>query len=105
MAKLADNNAFWKFADNLFKNQQQLGTPLYERLAEAEGISKADFTSCLSSPDIAKRVNDNLDDAVASGGQGTPYVIIINKKGEKFPFSGALPYAQVIQMIDKARGN
>ncbi|TSC62208.1 MAG: DSBA oxidoreductase [Parcubacteria group bacterium Gr01-1014_48] len=105
VAQEADNDAFWKFAGELFKNQQELGAPLYEKLAKRAGISKNDFSTCIASPKIEKQINDDMGDAVNSGGQGTPYVIIINKKGETSSFSGALPYAQVIQAIDKARGN
>lgn len=104
IAREAGNDAFWAFADQVFKNQQQMGTAFYEKLAKSVGISKSDFSACIASPETSKRVNANLEDAVTAGGQGTPYVIVVNKKGQKFPFSGALPYAQVIQMVDKARG-
>lgn len=103
VAKYAGNNAFWKFADEVFKNQQQLGTPLYEKLAKSAKVSPKDFASCMTSKDTAAHITENLEDAVASGGQGTPYVVIVNKKGEKSAFSGALPYAQIIAEIDRAR--
>lgn len=105
VAKYAGNDAFWKFANDLFKNQQRLGTPLYEKLSKAASVSPADFASCMISADTTARITENLDDAVASGGQGTPYVVIVNNKNKKkTSFSGALSYGQIVAEINKARG-
>lgn len=105
VARYAGNNAFWKFADELFKNQEKLGIPLYEKLSEAANISSEDLASCMTSEDTTARITENLDDAITSGGQGTPYVIIVNNRNlEKTSFSGALPYTQIVAQIGKARG-
>ncbi len=105
VAKYAGNEAFWKFADDLFKNQQRLGTPLYEKLSKTANVPPADFASCMTSEDTTARITENLDDAVASGGQGTPYVVIVNNTNKKkSSFSGALSYGQIVAQIDSARG-
>lgn len=102
VAENADNDAFWKFAKGLFENQDTLGTALFEKLAAPLGISKTKLTACMTQEDIAKSVNDDLKGALDSGGQGTPYVVIINKKGGVSSFSGALPYEQVVGAIKQA---
>ena len=103
IAQYAGNDAFWTFAEKVFKNQKRLGTPFYEELASAAGVSPKDFASCMISKDTTARITANLDDAIASGGQGTPYVVIVNADGRISSFSGALPYAQVVAQIEKVR--
>ena len=101
-AELGGNDAFWKFAGGLFENQNTLGRDLYTRLATENGISESKFISCLDSDKYRKRVQADRENAIASGGGGTPFNIIINEKGEVFPFSGALPYEHTKQIIECA---
>jgi len=60
------------------------------------------FKQCLDSGRNAQKVEEDVQDAVASGGQGTPFSVIVDKNGKLFAFSGALPYAQVEEMVDNA---
>jgi len=104
VASIAGNDAFWEFTDQLFENQRQLGTDLYNNLVTSLGVDINEFNSCLSSGEMLARVSEDLDEVIAAGGRGTPYSIVVSKKG-KFPFSGALPYAQVEQIIKQALDN
>ena len=63
-------------------------------------VSAPQFKQCLDSGRNAQKVEEDLQDAVASGGLGTPYNVIVGKDGKLFAFSGALPYAQVKEMVD-----
>ena len=101
-AELGGNDVFWKFAGGLFENQSALGRDLYARLATQSGISESKFISCLDSEKYSEHVQADRENAIASGGGGTPFNIIINEKGEVFPFSGALPYEQIKQIIEAA---
>lgn len=101
-AELGGNDTFWRFSKNLFENQNALGKDLYVRLAIENGISESRFISCLDSEKYKEHVQDDNQNAIASGGRGTPFSIVVNEKGEVFPFSGALPYEQVKQIIEKA---
>ena len=38
----------------------------------------------------------------ATGGNGTPWSIVVGTKDKKYPLSGAQPYASVKQLIDLA---
>lgn len=102
VADLAGNDAFWEFADALFGNQGALSANFYTSLAGELGISESDFTSCVGSRNTARAVQTDLDDAFASGGRGTPYSVVINKDGDVFPFSGAIPYEQVRSIVEGA---
>src|SRR3989344_1332658 len=65
-------------------------------------VSAPQFKQCLDSGRNAQKVEDDSQDAVASGGRGTPYSVIVGRDGKLFAFSGALPYAQVKEMTDNA---
>ena len=65
-------------------------------------VSAPQFKQCLDSGRNSQKVEEDSQDAVASGGRGTPYNVIVGKDGKFFAFSGALPYAQVKEMTDNA---
>lgn len=101
-AQLGGNDIFWQFIERLFDNQNRLGTDLYEELAAKLNLSAGEFTECLESERFRDIVQTDLQNAIDSGGRGTPFNIVINGKGEVFPFSGALPYEQVKGIIEAA---
>ena len=65
-------------------------------------VKKSDFESCLASGRHAKFVQSQYDQALAAGGQGTPFNIVVSPKGKTFVVPGALPYAQFEQTIKQA---
>ena len=48
------------------------------------------------------RRKDTAENAIATGGNGTPWSIIISKSGKAYPFAGAQPHAAVKKLIDTA---
>jgi protein-disulfide isomerase len=90
------NDAFWKFADKIFEitpSNNGLDLTQLPKIAADLGLNKTKFEKCLADKTFAAKVQADADDAVASGAQGTPYYVIINTKGEKFPIEyGALPW-------------
>lgn len=105
IAKLGGNDAFWEFADTAFSDQSQLGNNLYESLASSAGIDKDAFSTCLRDRTIASEVQKDGNEAVQSGGRGTPFAVVITASGQLAPFSGALPYEQLVGLVDQARVN
>ncbi len=85
------NNGFWKFEDVLFTNQRQLGAEYYAQVAEELGANRAQFNACVASGKFAAKVEAQTQEAMQNGGQGTPYTILYDKKGQ-VGVSGALPY-------------
>jgi len=102
IAELGGNDAFWTFNGRLFENQRSLGESFYTEIAVELGISENAFNECINSNRYNKHVQDDLDNAVSSGGRGTPFNIVISGEGEVFPFSGALPYEQIKGIISQA---
>lgn len=108
-AEIGGNDAFWKFADRFFEltpsnNRTDIDTVL-PQIAREIGLDKTRFASCLGSGRHDRRIAEDVKDAVATGGQGTPWSFIVSKSGKAYPLSGAQPYAAVKQLADLALGN
>lgn len=103
--KLGGNNAFWAYVDRLFVvTPSNNGLDLNELSAIAAfiGLDRSTFQTCLDSGEFADHVANDLKDAQAAGGSGTPYSIAIAANGEKFPINGAQPYEEVKRVIEAA---
>ena len=105
-AELGGNDAFWKFADRFMEltpsnNQTDIETVIPQIVREI-GLNETAFQTCFESGKYDQHIEDNIQNAVATGGRGTPWSIIVTKSGKKYPLSGAQPYASVKQLIDLA---
>ena len=104
--ELGGSDAFWKYADRFFEltpsnNQTNIATVL-PQIAREIGLDETKFNSCLASKKYDKHIQDDLDNATATGGNGTPWSIIVTASGKKYPLSGAQPYEAVKQLIELA---
>lgn len=101
VASAKGNDAFWRFADGVFANQQRIGSALYRELAGKEGIAAADLDACITKAESTTAIQEQFNQAVAAGGQGTPFTVIIDKKGKILGvFPGAVQYAQAKAQLD-----
>lgn len=101
--ELGGNEKFWAYLDKMFEvtpSNDGLNLAQLPQIAEQVGLDRAKFEACLNSGKYAQHVTDDENDAVASGGRGTPWSIIIGPKGQKLPIGGALPFGSVKPMID-----
>ncbi|NCN52248.1 thioredoxin domain-containing protein [Candidatus Parcubacteria bacterium] len=102
VAELGGNDAFWKFSDLVFSerdtNEQTDMTRVPEFVAAA-GVDTTAFQECLDSGRYKSLVEQQFNDAVAAGGRGTPYPIVV-VGDQKGTIQGAQPYSVVKQMID-----
>ena len=104
-AELGGNQAFWTYVDKIFEvtpSNNRLEPSELPKIAEEVGLERGKFEACLDSGKYAVEVAKNLEDAINSGGDGTPYSVVVTKNGDFFPFSGALPYAQVKAVVEEA---
>jgi protein-disulfide isomerase len=102
-AEQGGNEAFWKYTDRLYEvttSNDGLDEAELPRIAEFVGLNVSTFESCLSSTRHDERIQANVDNAIASGGQGTPWSIIVTSSGEKFPVHGAQPYEELMKLIE-----
>jgi protein-disulfide isomerase len=103
--ELGGNIGFWKFINEYFRvtpSNNQIDLNLLPDIAESAGINKGGFEACLINNDYESLVQVQYNNAVDSGGQGTPYSIVVASNGKKFVISGAQPYEVVKDVIEQA---
>lgn len=101
---LAGNDGFWKYIDRLFEitpSNNGLDPGQLPQIAEDVGMNRKNFEECLNSGKYAQKVQDQANQAVAAGAQGTPYSVIL-VGDQKIPVSGAVPFEQLKTIIDSA---
>jgi protein-disulfide isomerase len=108
-SELGGNDAFWAYADRLFEltpANDRLDLSLLPKIAEEIGLDRAKFEECLEGDarggKYADHIESDVQDAVASGGTGTPYFVVIAPNGETFPVNGAQPYSSFKSIIELA---
>ncbi len=106
VAEIGGNDAFWEFADRFFEltpsnNRTDLEVVIPQIIGEM-GLSQSAINECVSSGKYDKHIQDNIDNAVASGGRGTPWSVVIGPNGDTYPLSGAQSAASIKQLIEIA---
>ncbi|MEK7579116.1 MAG: thioredoxin domain-containing protein [Patescibacteria group bacterium] len=99
VASLGGNDAFWTYLKILFERTDETLTDL-PAIAASVGVDQTAFNTCVTEKRFAARVVADSDAAMAAGGRGTPYSIILTADGDEFPVNGAQPYEVVKQVID-----
>lgn len=99
------NDKFWAYADRLYEvtpSNNGLDPAELPKIAQYVGLDVTQFNTCLAGGKFDKHIEDDVQNAVATGGNGTPWSIVVVANGKKYPLSGAQPYASVKQLIDLA---
>lgn len=104
--EIGGNEKFWQYLDLLFESKTEGGAFLpgktIESVAEEVGLDKEKFNSCVQSGRHAETIEKMTKGAIAIGGTGTPFTIIINGKDVVMPVVGAQPYEAVKTIIENA---
>ena len=107
----ADQNKFWEMHDALFANNRDVenqGAFSSRRLlaiAESIGLVMTTFQDCYDSGKYSDQVEKDLEDAMASGIQGTPFFVLtyqVNGETQAEYISGAQPidvFQQTLETI------
>ncbi|PIQ66745.1 MAG: hypothetical protein CO184_00200 [Candidatus Zambryskibacteria bacterium CG_4_9_14_3_um_filter_40_16] len=106
-AELGGNSKFWEFTDAVFArtpSNNGLNPAELPKIAEDIGLNVNKFESCLSSGKYAKKVQDQYNEAIVGGGNGTPFSVVFAKDGQKIAVKGAQPY-EVLKTIIEASLN
>lgn len=105
VAELGGNGVYFKFLDaiitvapiNTFFDITKLTAT-----AEGVGVDGKKFDTCVASGKYQDKISKEFNDAIAAGGQGTPFSVIVTASGKKIPIPGSLPYDTVKATIDSA---
>lgn len=99
------NDKFWSYADRLYEvtpANNGLDPAELPKIAEYVGLDTTQFNTCLASTKYDKHIEDEVRNAQSTGGNGTPWSIVVGKDGKKYPLSGAQPISAIKQLIDLA---
>ena len=100
------STGFWKYADAVFANQAGLNADYSASLAKQFGANMTAYNTCVTNSTYLSKIQTETSDAEASGGNGTPFTVVINTKtGKQYPVSGAVPLAQLQAVINQAENS
>jgi protein-disulfide isomerase len=102
-AALGGNDKFWQYLDRVFEvtpSNDGLDPSLLPTLATEVGLDRAAFTACLKSNNFAAKIEAQIAEAEAAGGEGTPFPIIVGVDGTKTALAGALPFSELKKLLD-----
>lgn len=107
VAELGGNDAFWQFTDSYFEvtltNNRTDIEKVIPQLVQEIGINQSDFQTCFESGRHNEKIAADFNNAAESGGQGTPWSVVIAPNGKTFPLSGSQPLGSVEKLIEIAR--
>lgn len=106
-AEQGGNDAFWRFADRFMEltpsnNRTEIETVIPQIVREI-GLEEAAFQSCFESGKYNDHIDADIQNAIETGGRGTPWSVVIAPNGKTFPLNGAQPLEAVIQLIELAK--
>lgn len=103
-AEIGGQTGFWNYIDRIFQitpSNNGLDLAKLPQIAEDIGLDRAKFEACLASGKYASKIEEQYQDGTRAGAQGTPYSVIVTKRGDKIPITlGALPYNEMKKIID-----
>jgi protein-disulfide isomerase len=100
----AEQGNFWEMYELLFERMTEWSVPdstsVFNALAEELDLDMERFTTCFQDDAVRQRVQDDYQDAVATGFTGTPsFKFVQQTTGETFNLIGAQPYATFAQWL------
>jgi protein-disulfide isomerase len=100
------DTAFFNYIDKVYAvtpSENNLDPAQLPIIAADVGLNVATFNTCLSSGKYTQKVQNSYNEAIAAGGQGTPYVLILlnNQLVPGGNLSGAQPYESMRAIIDE----
>lgn len=108
--ELGGNDKFWVYLDKLFEvtpSNDGLQLSQLVQIAQDVGLPTKPFQDLVDQNDVrggkfADHIESDYQDALAAGGRGTPYSVVIAPNGKTFAITGAQPYGSVKSIIELA---
>ncbi len=101
------NDAFWKFTDTYFErtltnNRTDIETVI-PQIARDIGLDESTFETCLAGGKYDEHIQDDIANAIETGGRGTPWSVMIGPDGSTYQINGAQPLSAIEQLIKIAK--
>ena len=101
VAAQGGSKAFFAFIDAIAKAAPDniFDPSEYDIILPAIGINRDTFNECMQHHEFENRVSHDADAAIASGGTGAPFTVVIQSGDtEPFTISGAVSYDALVQI-------
>ena len=102
--ELGGNEAFWQFTDTYFErtltNNRTDTETVIPQIVRDIGLEETAFQTCFESGKYDQHIEDDIENAVATGGRGTPWSVVVGPDGKMLPLNGAQPLEAVEQLIE-----
>lgn len=105
VAEVGGNDTYWAFIDEIFRRAPINTFFKMEELnaaVSAVGVNATAFNTCYQSGKYATKIQQEIQDAVASGGNGTPHNILVDASGKTTLIPGSQPLETVKAAIEAA---
>lgn len=101
-AEIGGNDGFWKFHDAVFEGDAAtMSADKLPAIAKGLGMNEGKFKTCLDSGKHAKYVQDQMQEGIEAGVQGTPGNFVVNNTTKEWKdISGAVPVSSFQSIID-----
>jgi protein-disulfide isomerase len=83
----AEQGKFWEYHDELFINQNSLGSEKYLEIAESLGLNIKKFSLDMMRPSLRQKIEQDVADAKKAGVTGTPTIFVNGRILKKRDFS------------------
>jgi len=101
VAKQEGQDAFWAFHDALFTTAGEISATTALDVAEQVGANRQAVKDCMDKGEMKQKVTDQMTGGSSAGVNGTPGTIVVTQDGQFELISGALPFEQVQQVLNK----
>lgn len=101
VGNLLGDESFFVYADKLFENQKDINQDFLKKEALALGVTDTEYEACINDKVLNAKIAEEFTSVrVLAGFNATPHTVLIDKNGNMYPFSGALPYEDVSTLIN-----
>ena len=76
----AEQGRFWEYHDELFLQQNRLGSELYLEIARELGLDQQKFSLDIMRPSLRQRVEQDMADGKKAGVTGTPTIFVNGRR-------------------------
>jgi len=83
----AEQGRFWEYHDELFINQNSLGSEKYLEIAKSLGLDLKKFSLDMMRPSLRQKIEQDVADAKRAGVTGTPSIFVNGRKLKKRDFA------------------
>ncbi len=103
VASLGGEGSFWRFIDliqAIAPNQSEFLPEGYPVVVQQLGIPQASFDQCMATHQFASRVEDDFGNALDTGADSAPYVVLLIHGNDPITIEGGLSYETMKKLLD-----